>query len=52
MLEEVAETTDALRTQILFAREYLEDVNIGDKQVRGTMAVPLQYRLCAVPSSA
>ena len=27
------ELTDGLRTQVLFAREYLKDVNISEKQV-------------------
>lgn len=34
MLSESEETTDGLCTQIVFAREYLQEVNIGEKQVR------------------
>lgn len=34
MLREAEETTDALRGNILFAREYLPEVNMGDKQVK------------------
>lgn len=34
MVEEAEELTDALRTQVLFAREYLKSVTIGPKQVR------------------
>ncbi len=33
VLREAAEATDGLRTQVLFAREYLADVGIADKQV-------------------
>ena len=33
MVEEAEELTDALRTQVLFAREYLKSVTIGPKQV-------------------
>jgi Mg-chelatase subunit ChlI len=33
MVGESEELTDGLRTQVLFAREYLKDVNIGEKQV-------------------
>ena len=33
MVEEAEELTDALRTQVLFAREYLKSVEIGPKQV-------------------
>ena len=34
VMKEVEETTDALRTNIVFSREYLKDVNITEKQVR------------------
>lgn len=34
VLSDVEETTDGLRTQILFAREYLEEVAIGERQVK------------------
>lgn len=34
MVDEAEELTDALRTQVLFAREYLKSVTIGPKQVR------------------
>ncbi|KAL4860043.1 Magnesium-chelatase subunit ChlD [Chlorella vulgaris] len=34
VLAEVEDTTDSLRTQIVFAREYLSEVNIGEKQVK------------------
>lgn len=34
MVEEAEELTDALRTQVLFAREYLKGVSIGPKQVK------------------
>ena len=33
MVEEAEELTDALRTQVPFAREYLKCVTIGPKQV-------------------
>ncbi len=33
MVGESEELTDGLRTQVLFAREYLKDVGIGEKQV-------------------
>lgn len=33
MVDEAEELTDALRTQVLFAREYLKSVTIGPKQV-------------------
>lgn len=33
MVGESEELTDGLRTQVLFAREYLKDVTIGEKQV-------------------
>jgi magnesium chelatase subunit D len=34
VMTDAEETTDALRSNILFAREYLEDVKIGEKQVK------------------
>lgn len=34
MMGESEELTDGLRTQVLFAREYLKDVSIGEKQVQ------------------
>lgn len=34
VMTESEETTDALRGNIIFAREYLEEVNIGEKQVK------------------
>ncbi|KAL4425474.1 hypothetical protein ABPG75_009490 [Micractinium tetrahymenae] len=34
VLSDVEDTTDGLRTQILFAREYLEEVAIGERQVK------------------
>lgn len=36
MVDEAEELTDALRTQVLFAREYLKSVSIGPKQVLAT----------------
>ena len=33
MVSESEELTDGLRTQVLFAREYLKDVTISEKQV-------------------
>ncbi len=36
MVDEAEELTDALRTQVLFAREYLKSVTIGPKQVTPT----------------
>ena len=33
MLAEAEETTEGLRQQIIFAREYLKDIKIGEKQV-------------------
>ena len=33
VVKEANELTDALRTQVLFAREYLKSVTIGPKQV-------------------
>ena len=34
MLQEAEETTDALRASVIFAREYLEEVQISEKQVK------------------
>ncbi|KAI7841831.1 hypothetical protein COHA_004360 [Chlorella ohadii] len=34
VLSDVEDTTDGLRTQIVFAREYLEEVQIGERQVK------------------
>lgn len=34
VFKDVAETTDALRSQIIFAREYMPEVVMGDRQVR------------------
>ncbi|PSC76570.1 magnesium-chelatase subunit chloroplastic [Micractinium conductrix] len=34
VLSDAEETTDGLRTQIVFAREYLSEVNIGERQVK------------------
>lgn len=48
MVEEAEELTDALRTQVLFAREYLKSVTIGPKQVtrghRAARAHPIKLR--------
>jgi magnesium chelatase subunit D len=33
VVSESEELTDALRTQVLFAREYLKEVKMGEKQV-------------------
>ena len=34
VLKQAEETTDALRSSVIFAREYLEEVEISDKQVK------------------
>ena len=50
MVEEAEELTDALRTQVLFAREYLKSVEIGPKQ--GAPSNPLNLETSVKNCSA
>ena len=56
MVDEAEELTDALRTQVLFAREYLKSVDIGPKQVRTCVLAGLklngQHPCCITNSDA
>ena len=38
MLQEAEETTEGLRQQIIFAREYLKEIKIGKEQVHAIFA--------------
>ena len=55
MLKEAEQTTEDLRSQVIFSREFLRDVKIGDKQVSTEQNMPalvytpglrLQHLMC------
>ena len=40
MVTESLEVTEGMRTQVIFAREYLKDVQLGEKQVPWPSVLP------------